>query len=111
MGTIATTVTLIALGFVALGLFTSMAGFLIGAGLAAVVGIGAAVFVEPAHAKRNAAVVVGYIAWLVVAYLLVGQLTGRLALPRARGAAGNGFSAALAALISREMFWASDCCS
>jgi riboflavin transporter FmnP len=48
VGTITATLALIVLGFVALGLYTSLAGVLIAGGIAAVVGVAAGTLAEPA---------------------------------------------------------------
>lgn len=88
VGTLAATVTLIGLGFVALGLFTSIAGLLIAGTIAAVAGMGVGAVVDPGRSGRNAAVVVGCIAILILAYLLMGQSVGRYAPPGSRGGPG-----------------------
>jgi hypothetical protein len=59
VGTLTATVTLIVLGFVALGLYTSEAGLMIASTIALLAGIGAAVVVDPGRSGRSAAVVVG----------------------------------------------------
>ena len=71
------TVALIVLGFVALGLFTSLPGLLIAGFIAAVIGSGAGAVAEPDRCRRTAAVVVGYIAVLIVGHLLIGQTAAR----------------------------------
>jgi riboflavin transporter FmnP len=86
VGTITATVALIVLGFVALGLYTSLAGLVIAGSIAAIAGAVAAALAEPARSGR-AAVVAGYIAILILAYMLVGQTIGRYA-PGSRGGAG-----------------------
>jgi hypothetical protein len=85
VGTITATVALIVFGFVALGLFTSLAGLLIAGIIAVVAGTGAGALVEPGRSGRNAAVVAAYIAILVLAYLLLGQAASRYAPPGSRG--------------------------
>jgi riboflavin transporter FmnP len=85
VGTITATVALIVLGFVALGLYTSLAGVLIVGSIAAIAGAAAGARAEPARSGRNAAVVAGYIAILILAYMLVGQTVGRYAPPGSRG--------------------------
>jgi hypothetical protein len=84
-GTLAATVTLIVLSFVALGLFTSIGGLMIAATVAIMAGAGAAAMVDPARSDRNAAVVAGYVAVLFLAYFLIGQVSGRYAPPGSRG--------------------------
>jgi hypothetical protein len=85
VGTITATVALIVLGFVALGLYTSLAGLLIAGSIAAIAGAAAGALAEPARSGRNAAVIVGYIAILILAYMLVGRTVGRYAPPGSRG--------------------------
>ena len=85
VGTITATVALIVLGFVALGLYTSLAGLLIAGSIAAIAGAAAGALADPARSGRNAAVVVGFIAILILAYVLVGQTAGRYAPPGSRG--------------------------
>jgi hypothetical protein len=87
VGTITATVALIVLVFVALGLYTSLAGLVIAGSVAAVAGAAACAIADPARLGRNAAVVAGYIAILILAYMLVGQTIGRYA-PGSRGGAG-----------------------
>jgi hypothetical protein len=72
VGTVTATVALIVLGFVALGLYTSLPGLLIAGGIAAAAGSAAGALAEPARSGRNAAVVVGYVAILFLAYMLEG---------------------------------------
>jgi hypothetical protein len=79
VGTLAATVTLIVLGLVALGLFTSVGGLLIAGTIATVAGIIASVIVEPRKPGRNAVVVAGYVAILLLGSLIVGQTTARYA--------------------------------
>jgi hypothetical protein len=88
VGMITATVALIVLGFVALGLYTSLAGLVIAGSVAAVAGAAACAIADPARLGRNAAVVAGYIAILILAYMLVGQTIGRYAPPGLRGGAG-----------------------
>jgi hypothetical protein len=57
VGAITATAALILLGFVALGLFTSLPALLIAAGIAAVAGAAAGALAEPARSGRNGAVV------------------------------------------------------
>jgi hypothetical protein len=85
VGAITATAALILLGFVALGLFTSLPALLIAAGIAAVAGAAAGALAEPARSGRNGAVVAGYIAILILAYMLVGQTASRYAPPGSRG--------------------------
>jgi hypothetical protein len=85
VGTITATLALIVLGFVALGLYTSLAGVLIAGGIAAVVGVAAGTLAEPARSGRNAAVVTGYIAILILAYVFMGQTARRYAPPGSGG--------------------------
>ena len=73
VGTITATVALIILGVVALGLYTSLAGTAAGA------------LADPARSGRNAAVVAGFVAILILAYMLVGQTVGRYPLSGSRG--------------------------
>ena len=73
VGTITATVLLIVLGFVALGLYTSLPGLLIAGSLAAIGGAAIAALAEPARSGRNAVVVAAYIAILILGYILVGQ--------------------------------------
>jgi riboflavin transporter FmnP len=73
VGTITATIALIVLAFVALGLYTSLAGLVIAGSMAAIAGAAAGAFAEPARSGRNAAVVAGYIAILTLAYMLVRQ--------------------------------------
>jgi hypothetical protein len=77
VGTITASVALIVLGFVALGLYTSLPGLLIAGSIAAIAGVAAGTLTEPARSARSAAVVVGYIAMLILAYVLLGQMAGR----------------------------------
>jgi hypothetical protein len=83
VGAITATAALILLGFVALGLFTSLPALLIAAGIAAVAGAAAGALAEPARSGRNGAVV--DIAILILAYMLVGQTASRYAPPGSRG--------------------------
>jgi hypothetical protein len=76
---------MIVLGGVALGLYSSLAGLLIAGSIAAIAGAAAGALAEPARSGRNAAVVAGYIAILILAYMLVGQTVGRYAPPGSRG--------------------------
>ena len=88
MGTITATVALIVLGFVALGLYTSLPGLLIAGSIAAVAGAAAGALTEPARSVRSAATVVGYIAMLILAYVLLGQTASRYAPPGFLGGPG-----------------------
>jgi hypothetical protein len=88
VGTITATVALIVLGFVALGLYTSLAGLLIAGSIAAIAGAAAGSLTEPVRSGRSAVVVVGYIAMLILAYVLLGQTAGRYAPPGSRGGPG-----------------------
>jgi uncharacterized membrane protein len=88
VGMITATVALIVLVFVALGLYTSLAGLVIAGSIAAIAGAAAGALAEPTRSARNAAVVAGYIAILILAYMLVGQTIGRYAPPGLRGGAG-----------------------
>jgi hypothetical protein len=85
VGTITATLLLIVLGFVALGLYTSLPGLLIAGSLATIGGGVAAALAEPARSGRNMAQVAGFIAILIVGYLLMGQAAGRYAPPGSRG--------------------------
>ena len=85
VGTITATAALIVLGFVGLDLYTSLPGLLIAGSIAAIAGAAAAALTEPARSGRGAAVVVGYIAMLILAYVLLGQTAGRYAPPGSRG--------------------------
>ena len=76
VGTLAATAALIVLGFVTLGLLTSIAGLLIGGAMTAVIGIVAGAVVEPGRSGRNAAVVAAYIALLMLGYLMLEQTAG-----------------------------------
>jgi uncharacterized membrane protein len=78
---------LIVLVFVTLGFYTSLAGLVIAGSIAAIAGAAAGALAEPTRSARNAAVVAGYIAILILAYMLVGQTIGRYA-PGSRGGAG-----------------------
>jgi hypothetical protein len=88
VGTITATVLLIVLGFVALGLYTSLPGLLIAGSLAAIGGAATAAVAEPARSGRNAVVVAAYVAILILGYILVGQAAGGYAPPRSRGGPG-----------------------
>jgi hypothetical protein len=77
VGTLAATITLMVLRLVALGLFTSVSGLLIAGIIATVAGMIASVIVEPRQPGRNAVVVAGYVAILLLGYLIVGQTTAR----------------------------------
>jgi hypothetical protein len=77
IGTITATVALIGLWFVALGFYTSLPGLLIAGRIAAIAGAAAGALAEPARSGRSAAVVVGYIAMPMLAYVLLGQTAGR----------------------------------
>jgi hypothetical protein len=88
VGTITATVALIVLGVAALGLYTSLAGLLIAGSIAAIAGAAAGALAEPARSGRNAAVVAGFIAILILAYMLVGQTVGRYAPRGSRGGPG-----------------------
>jgi hypothetical protein len=88
VGTITATAALIFLGFVALGLSTSLPGLVVAGSIAAIVGAAAGALAEPARSGRNAAVVAGYVAILILAYMLVGQTVGRYAPPGSRGGPG-----------------------
>jgi hypothetical protein len=85
VGVTTATIALIVLGFVALGLFTSLPGLLIAGFIAAVTGTGAGAVAEPDRSGRTATVVVGYIAMLIVGYVLVGQTASRYAPSGSRG--------------------------
>jgi len=87
-GAFAATVTLIILGFVALGLFTSIAGVLIAGTIAVVAGTGAAAIADPHRSGRSAAVVAAYVGALILGYVLVGQTAARYAQPGSRGGPG-----------------------
>lgn len=76
---------MVVLGFIALGLFTSLPGVLIAGIIVAAAGTGAAAIAEPSRLGRNAVVVAGYVAMLILAYLLVGQTVARYAPPGSRG--------------------------
>jgi hypothetical protein len=89
VGVITATVALIVLGFVALGLFTSLGGLVIATGVAALAGATAGSLAEPARSARTSAIVVGYVAILILAYLLVGQTASRYAPPGSRGGPGR----------------------
>jgi uncharacterized membrane protein len=69
-------------------LYTSLAGLLIAGSIAAIAGAAAGALAEPARSERNAAVVTGYIAILILAYMLMGQAVGRYAPPGSRGGPG-----------------------
>ena len=73
VGPIAATTTLVALGIVWLGLYTSVPGLLIAAGIAFWVGAGAAALVERGRAMKNAAIVAAYLVLLCTAYLVAIQ--------------------------------------
>ena len=88
VGTITATVALIVLGFVALGLYASLPGLLIAASIAVIAGAAAGALAEPARPGRSAAVVVGYIAMLILAFVLLGQTAARYAPPGSRGGPG-----------------------
>jgi hypothetical protein len=88
VGTITATVALIVLGFVGLGLYTSLPGLLIAGIIAAIAGAAAAALTEPARSGRSAAVVAGYIAILIVAYVLLGRAAGQSAPAGSRGGSG-----------------------
>jgi hypothetical protein len=88
VGTITANAALIFLGFVALGLSTSLPGLVVAGSIAAIVGAAAGALAEPARSGRNAAVVAGYVAILILAYMLVGQTVGRYAPPGSRGGPG-----------------------
>jgi hypothetical protein len=88
VGSVTATVALIVLGVVALGLYTSLAGLLIAGSIAAIAGAAAGALAEPARSARNAAVVAGYIAILILAYILMGQAVGRYAPSGSRGGPG-----------------------
>lgn len=88
VGTITATVALIVLGFVALGLYTSLPGLVIAGSIAAIAGAAAGILAEPARSARNAAVVAAYIAILILAYVLVGQTVSRYDPPESRGGPG-----------------------
>jgi hypothetical protein len=85
VGTLTATVALIVLGVVALGVYTSLAGLLIAGTIAAIAGTAAGALADPARSGRTAAVAAGFIAILILAYLLVGQTVGRYAPPGSRG--------------------------
>jgi hypothetical protein len=88
VGVISATVALIALGFIALGLFTSVPGLLIAGIIAVVAGTGVGALAQPGRSGRTAAVVTGYIAMLICAYLLLAQTAARYAPPGSRGGPG-----------------------
>jgi hypothetical protein len=88
VGVITATVTLIVLVFVALGLFTSLAGLLMAGIIAFVAGTGVGALVAPGHLRRVAAAVAGYIAIITLAYVLLGQAIGRYAPPGAQDGPG-----------------------
>jgi hypothetical protein len=72
VGVTAATVTLIVLWFFALGLFTSLPGVLLAGLMAAIAGSGVGAVADPSRSGRTAAVVVGYIAILLIGYMLNG---------------------------------------
>jgi len=69
----AATATLVAVGFLWLGLFTSLYGILIAMGVAFGVGAGVAAMVDPPRAMRNAAIVAAYLVLLCAAFLVATQ--------------------------------------
>jgi hypothetical protein len=81
VGVTAATVTLIVLWFVALGLFTSLPGVLLAGLMAAIAGSGVGAVADPSRSGHTAAVVIGYIAILLVGYMLIGQTAARYAPP------------------------------
>jgi hypothetical protein len=85
VGTVTATAALIGLGFVALGLYTSLAGLLIAGSIAAIAGTAAGTLADPVRSGRTAAVVAGFIAILFLAYVLVGQTASRYAPEGSRG--------------------------
>jgi type IV secretory pathway TrbL component len=74
---VAATLALTCLVFVALGLFTPPYGVLIAGAIAVIVGVGAGILAEPARVGPVTAVVVGYVAILIVAYLTIGRTAAR----------------------------------
>jgi hypothetical protein len=69
VGILAATGTIVVMGLVSLGFFASFGGLLVVAGLAFIVGAGAARLVD-SRVDRNVSIVAGYIALLFVAYVL-----------------------------------------
>jgi hypothetical protein len=70
VGPLAAAATLVALAIVWLGLYTSVPGLLIAAGIAFWVGAGVAALVERGRATRNAAIVAAFIVVLLAACLV-----------------------------------------
>ena len=90
VGIVAATGTIVALWFVALGLFTSLGGLVIAAMIAAWIGTTVATVVDRRF-ERNVAAVAAYVAVLVLAYLMLGQSMSRhapLGLPGSSGGLG-----------------------
>lgn len=77
-GVLATTATLIALGFVTIGFYASGGGLAIAGAIAIGVGSIAGAIVDPPHGARNAGVVAFYVGALAVGYVLVLQDLARL---------------------------------
>jgi len=88
VGTFAATIALVVLWFVALGLFTSVPGLLIAGLIAGFVGTVAGAVAEPDRAGRSALIVAGYLAVLLLAYLLEAQAVARYAPPGSLGGPG-----------------------
>jgi hypothetical protein len=86
-GILAATVALVAIGFAAVGFFTSYGGLAIVGVLAIVAGSAVAAVVEPGRAERSAAVVAFYVIALaaVLFLLILPAITG----PQPAGAGGG----------------------
>jgi len=83
------TLALLGMVTVALGLFTSLFGTLIAGVIAAVVGVSAGAIMEPRRTARTAVVVTLYVACLVFGYLALTQYVARHSPPGSSGGANT----------------------
>ena len=90
VGPLAATAALVVMGFVSLGLYTSVGGLLIAAGIAFWAGAGLAGIAEPRRWARSALIVAAYVVVLFASYLMLprwqsppaGASSGGPAVPR-----------------------------
>jgi hypothetical protein len=81
VGSLAATLTLVALRFVALGLYTSPLGLVVAGILAFLLGATVAAALDPGG-RRHAAIIAGYIFVVLLAYVMILQ---RVAAPGSQG--------------------------
>jgi hypothetical protein len=74
VGPLAATAALVAMGFVSLGVYTSIGGLFIAAGVAFWAGAGMAGIAEPRRWARSALIVAVYVVVLFASYLMLPRL-------------------------------------